>query len=58
MPVASIYIERKTKHVLQNGGFEEFPYAVPRWYKVAGEKYGRSPGHDRPAGREDAAADG
>lgn len=43
MPVASIYIERKTKHVLQNGGFEEFPYAVPRWYKVAGEKYGRSP---------------
>lgn len=43
MPVASVYIERKTKHELQNGGFEEFPYAVPRWYKVAGEKYGRSP---------------
>jgi len=24
--------------------FREFPYAVPRWSKVAGEKYGRSPG--------------
>lgn len=43
MPHASIYLERKEKHELQIGGFEEFPYAVPRWYKVAGEKYGRSP---------------
>lgn len=43
MPFASIYYERKTKHELQVGGFEEFPYTVPRWYKVAGEKYGRSP---------------
>ena len=43
MPWASIYLEKKEKHELQNGGFEEFPYAVPRWYKVAGEKYGRSP---------------
>lgn len=43
MPFASNYLEKKEKHELQNGGFEEFPYAVPRWYKVAGEKYGRSP---------------
>lgn len=43
MPWASIYLEKKAKHELQNGGFEEFPYAVPRWYKVAGEIYGRSP---------------
>ncbi len=43
MPFASVYLEKKEKHVLQEGGFEEFPYAVPRWYKVAGEKYGRSP---------------
>lgn len=43
MPFASLYIERKEKNELQVGGFEEFPYAVPRWYKVAGEKYGRSP---------------
>lgn len=43
MPVASVYLEKKEKHKLQEGGFEEFPYAVPRWYKAAGEKYGRSP---------------
>lgn len=43
MPFASVYLEKKAKHELQSGGFEEFPYAVPRWYKVAGEKYGRSP---------------
>lgn len=43
MPFASVYLEKKEKHLLQEGGFEEFPYAVPRWYKVAGEKYGRSP---------------
>lgn len=43
MPFASIYLEKKAKHELQVGGFEEFPYAIPRWYKVAGEKYGRSP---------------
>lgn len=43
MPWASVYMERKEKNELQTGGFEEFPYAVPRWYKVAGEKYGRSP---------------
>lgn len=43
MPFASMYIEKKDKHVLNEGGFEEFPYAVPRWYKVTGEVYGRSP---------------
>ena len=43
MPYASCYVELKDKHVLNEGGFEEFPYAVPRWYKVAGEVYGRSP---------------
>lgn len=28
---------------LREGGYKEFPYAVPRWTKAAGEKYGRSP---------------
>jgi len=46
MPFASIYIEKGAKHKLKEDGFEEFPYAVPRWYKVAGEKYGRSPAMD------------
>ena len=43
LPVASVYLERKDKRILQEGGFEEFPFAVPRWYKAAGEIYGRSP---------------
>jgi hypothetical protein len=45
MPFASIYLEEAEKHVLNEGGFEEFPFAVPRWYKVAGEIYGRAPAH-------------
>lgn len=43
MPFASVYIEKKGKRLLQEGGFEEFPFAVPRWYKTANEIYGRSP---------------
>lgn len=43
MPYASCYVEKTAKHLLNEGGFEEFPYAVPRWYKVTGEVYGRSP---------------
>jgi hypothetical protein len=42
-PFASVYVERKTKHVLEESGFPEFPYAVPRWSKLPGEEYGRSP---------------
>tara|TARA_R100001198_G_scaffold18173_1_gene8792 strand:- start:3446 stop:5062 length:1617 start_codon:yes stop_codon:yes gene_type:complete len=30
--------------ILSKGGFDEFPYHVPRWTKLAGEVYGRSPG--------------
>ena len=30
--------------ILYKGGFDEFPYLVPRWTKIAGETYGRSPG--------------
>jgi len=44
MPYASIYLEEAEQHILLESGFEEFPYAVPRWYKQAGERYGRSPG--------------
>lgn len=43
MPYASLYLEKEARHLLQEGGFEEFPYCVPRWYKTANEKYGRSP---------------
>ena len=43
MPFASIWIERTDKHLLGEGGFEEFPYIVPRWDTAANEVYGRSP---------------
>ena len=44
MPFASLYIDLAAKHLMQSGGFEEFPFAVPRWSKASGERWGRSPG--------------
>ena len=43
MPFASVYYEHETCHVLEEGGFPEFPYLVPRWSRYGGEVYGRSP---------------
>lgn len=40
---ASCYILKDKNILLQEGGFSEFPYAIPRWTKIAGEVYGRSP---------------
>lgn len=40
----SIHVDRKTGHVVREGGFEEQPFAVPRANKYSGEKYGRSSG--------------
>lgn len=45
LPFASYYIEVKERSILDEGGFHENPYAVPRWTKVSYEKYGRGPGH-------------
>lgn len=42
---ASFIVERQNKHILHEGGFDEFPFHVPRWRKAAGEQYGRGPGH-------------
>jgi hypothetical protein len=39
----SVYQETKKKHVLRRGGFNEFPYLVPRWSKRSEEVYGTSP---------------
>lgn len=41
---ASYYILLSDKTVLEEGGFQEFPYIIPRWTQVAGEVYGRSCG--------------
>lgn len=40
----SLYILKDQKLMLSKGGFPEMPYAVPRWTKTSGEKYGRGPG--------------
>ncbi len=39
----SVYVLKEKKLVLSYGGFKEFPYVIPRWTKIAGEIYGRSP---------------
>ena len=35
--------ENGRERILKEGGFNEFPYAVPRWNKTSYEMYGRSP---------------
>lgn len=42
---ASCYILMKDKVLLKESGFHEFPAPTPRWSKVAGETWGRGPGH-------------
>ena len=53
MPWESIYVNIEEQMVIKGidpkgidneGGFEEFPYAVPRWKKSSNEKYGRGQG--------------
>ena len=43
-PFESIYVLLECGRILHKNGFKEFPYVVPRWTKVSGETYGRSPG--------------
>lgn len=44
MPFASVIIDIKGEHIVREGGFMEFPAAIPRWDTVPGEIYARSPG--------------
>jgi hypothetical protein len=44
MPWQSVYVDVKNKVIIDEGGYEEFPYAVGRWMKRVGEKYGRGQG--------------
>lgn len=44
-PFASLYIESKTKNVVEEGGYYEFPAHVVRWETQPHEVYGRGPGH-------------
>jgi hypothetical protein len=44
MPFESVFVNKSSKEILQEGGFEEFPFAVPRWEKASCEKWGRGRG--------------
>ena len=43
-PYASVWVNAVDSVTISVGGFEEFPYVVPRWYKDRSSPYGRSPG--------------
>jgi len=43
-PYASIYIEKKEKHIMREGGYSELPFMAARFYKESFETYGRGPG--------------
>lgn len=44
LPVASIYANMDEQHLIDEGGFHEMPFVVPRWFVSVGERYGRGPG--------------
>ncbi len=44
MPYMSIVVDRESEHVVNEGGYEEFPFFIPRWDTRSGEMYGRGPG--------------
>ena len=46
MPYRSVWIEKSEKHKIGEGGFEDFPYAVGRFYKDTNDVFGYSPAMD------------
>ena len=44
MPFESVYVSVSDQEMVSEGGFDEFPYHVPRWMKSSTEKYGRGQG--------------
>lgn len=43
-PFQSVYVAMEDSTTIDEGGFDEFPYLVPRFSRVASEVYGRGPG--------------
>ena len=43
-PFESYYVGEKDEHTIQEGGFPEFPFAVPRYRIIHNEVYGRGQG--------------
>jgi len=46
MPIASMWINKKEKHLIKESGFTELPYHVGRYYKAEGTAFGYSPAMD------------
>ena len=44
MPFESFDVSIQDAVIVNEGGFEEFPYAIPRWTKSSGEVWGRGQG--------------
>lgn len=44
MPFESVFVSIKDQEIVDEGGFDEFPYQAPRWLKSSTEKYGRGIG--------------
>jgi len=43
MATRSRYIDLDNRHILEDGGYHEFPYHVMRWWVQSGEVYGDGP---------------
>ena len=46
LPFHSCHVCQEDKMVVRTGGYNEFPYLVPRWSKATSEIYGRSPSYN------------
>ena len=46
LPYHSCHVCEEDKMVVRTGGYNEFPYLVPRWSKATGEIFGRSPSYN------------
>ena len=46
LPFHSCHVCVEDKMVVRTGGYNEFPYLVPRWAKATGEIFGRSPSYN------------
>lgn len=42
-PFSSVYIDLKNDHIIEEGGYDSFPYAFGRFQKRSGEIYGYGP---------------
>lgn len=43
MPYAAVYVEWEQDHIIEESGYQEFPYAVFEWDKIPGTAYSESP---------------